>query len=706
MKVSKSELNEFGLLQNLPEPLKQLAGSDKFVFYYSVDEEEAKLNVYEYSVVKDVNVSLYRDIRSIAKIYKTNTINIGFFTDTFESRDGLFYQFLRTYNDYEAVKTFYSNLVEQDKIVNLNVSTDSMNEIYLSDDFRRAISYFCNSKLQSIMFIYDMVDNAVKRRLSKSLYGDMIKKVVNLVVFDGGVLPEIGGKLRFMIIGENAELTEQQKEKLLEAKMLIRSMQPFDKVYQYTGWALSGNDGKWRTNIADNEASIIDTLLYDYQGRKLYIPTGSTIDDMQMVLNDNRKVSSISYRGRLVEILKHPTLYEYYPNLVLMPIFYHYGDASSQNEFYFASDERGGYIIINGSKEAGDSLSILLHEIQHYIQNKEGFATGGNLFLAKFVASVGSDSVRKIFACINKMQKTFVDYFFTDESRLQLISIFKNIIPKNASSKSLKKQILEILEVPDEFKNKYKTLNFYLVLFVAEEADFTTSDIIIYMESIMGNSSNILYELFGNISEGYNASKNYSKILKNQGYTEKDIENILFKGYENLYGEMESRSVQSSRFVESEFKNYFYLTSWENTPFRKLTVIDGIEEIIDLKGIKAAVETKDGEYVMHFKKDMSCISYIHELGHIVYDALCKLGYSGRIKEEFDKDVFSDNIDEYFVDKFLGYLKVRFDDEKLYQDLSSNLINDNIEINKILDEFFADSGISDRLKFLQSILLVL
>jgi hypothetical protein len=242
-------------------------------------------------------------------------------------------------------------------------------------------------------------------------------------------------------------------------------------------------------------------------------------------------------------------------------------------------------------------------------------------------------------------------------------------------------------------------------MFIAEEGDFTTSDIILYMESKMGNESAILYEMFGNITEGFNASRNYQKILKNEGYSEEDIRNTLFKGYENLYGEMESRSVQASRMIESEFKNYYYLTSWENTPFKKLTVIDGKDEVMDLRNIVGAVETKDGEYVMHFKKQLSSISFIHELGHIVYDALVQLGYEDKIRAEYDKDVFSDSIDEFFVDKFLGYLKLRIDDDKLMQDLSDFRIKDNSEINKILDEFFADSTISDRLKFLQSILLV-
>jgi hypothetical protein len=715
MKVSRQELDNFGLLQSLPEPLKNMVSGDNFVFYYNVDEENAKLTVYEYEVVKQVNVTLYRDIQFRAKKAEVSSLSIGFFTDSFETRDGLFYQFLRTYNEIEKVKTFYSYLVGQDKIVDINVSTDSINEIYTSDDFRRAISYFSPSRLQSIMFVYDMVNSATQRRLSKSLYGDMIKKIVNLVVYDGGVLPEIGGTLRFMVIGENAKLTEEQKDKLKEAKILVRNMVSYDNVYQITGWALSQKDGKWRTNIADDKAAIKSSILFDYNGRKLYVPNGQTIEEVLPILDNPQRAVGSGYRGRLSELFSHPTLFDYYPKLALIPLVYYYGDAGGKQEFYFSPDERGGFIVINGSKSSGDSLSILLHEIQHFVQHQEGFATGGNQFLARFVASVGSSAVRKIFACINRMERYFREYLYTDDARLGLIESFRETNPKSNNARQYKNQILEILKDKEEYKFKYKSINFFLVLFVAEEGDFTTSDVVSYLESRITNPE-VIYELFENISNGYSQSKKYRKILLSEGYKDDeydeygnlikigDVGRILFQGYENLYGEMESRSVQASRFVESEFKNYFYLTKWENTPIQQLTVIDGVEEVIDCDKIEAAVEKKGDDYVLHFKKERSCESYLHELGHIVHDILNKLGYKDKIRAQFDKDLYSNNLDEYFVNKFLGYLKVRVDESGIMNDLRLNLaLSDDPEINKILDEFFTDTQVSERLKFLQSIL---
>lgn len=696
MKVSKQELQDFGLYDSLPQTLKEMTDGDYFVFYYKVDEENVKLEVFETQIVKQINLSLYRGMSS------KKADKVGFFPNTFETRDGLFYQFLRTFNTQEKVKTFYSFAVEQDKVIDLNVSTDSVNNIRQSDDFRRAMSYFAPNRLQTIMFVYDMVNEAVQHRLSRSLYGDMIKKVVNLVKYDGGVLPEMGGYLRFMVIGEHAELTQLQKERLEEAKLLVRSLENIDKIYSYTGWALSSKDGKWRTNIADNEAVLKKELLYENNGRNLYLPFGSKVEDVMKLIGNPQNIYSVGYKGRLADVLSHPTLFEYYPRLALLPLIYNYGDnPSGGNRFYFNPNERGGFIIINGSNQNGDSLSILLHEIQHYVQSVEGYATGGNLFFAQFVASVGSSSVRTIFACINRMERYFREDLVSDTSRLEIIQVIENQLAKNKEAKQLKNEILTLLSVKEDYKYNFKSINFYLVLFVAEEGDFSTNDIVLYLQKKLGD---IVFELFENVSDGYSQAKKYREKLIAEGYREDDIRNILFGSYENLYGELESRSTQSSRFVDTEYKNYFYLTKWENSPIQQITVIDGVEQIIDCTKIKAAVETKDDTYVMHFQKNVSCEPFIHELGHIVHDALKALGHNDIIEKEFEKEMMIDDIDEFFVLKFIGYLKETIDDYDLTNDVRLNFAaRGNEKINKLLDEFFAEKSVGERLQYLQTIL---
>jgi hypothetical protein len=237
---------------------------------------------------------------------------------------------------------------------------------------------------------------------------------------------------------------------------------------------------------------------------------------------------------------------------------------------------------------------------------------------------------------------------------------------------------------------------------VAEEGDFSTNDVVLYLQKKLGD---IVFELFENVKEGYLQAKKYREILTSvEGLRDEDIRNVLFKSYENLYGELESRSTQSSRYVDSEYKNYFYLTKWENSPIQQITVIDGIETIIDSSKIKAAVETKDESYVMHFQKTISCEPILHELAHIVHDALNTLGRSDIIEKEFDKEIIIEDIDEFFVVKFLAYLKENIEDNNLAMDFRLNFsIRSNEKINKLLDEFFAEKSVNKRLLYLQTIL---
>ena len=705
MKVRKAELESFGLLESLPAELKNLADNEHFVFYYSVDEESASLNIHSYEVMLHPRMSVYRKLRE--KMQSSGTpLRVAYFSSTFETKDGIFYLFLRTFNDHSKVTEFYKSCVSQDKIVDLNVSTDAYTDIYTSNDFRRSLSYFCSRRLQEITQLYDMVNAAMTNKLSVPLYGNSLKKVVNLVVFDGGVLPEIGGKFRFMIIGENAKLTEQQKEKLSEAKLLLRSSAKIDDIYISTGWCLSIKDGKWRTNIADNDAKILTKNLYDFQNRKIYIPTGETIKSIEPFYKNPTLLYNPTYKGTLNEVLSHPTLFQYYPELKLLPCVYWFGDniyswegirlsdGSNQN-FYFAANERGGYIVINGSKISGSSLSILLHEIQHSIQRIESFATGGNEMLAKFVASVGSESVRKIFGCINKMQKLFKQFLNNDEYRNELLKMLANDRPKSESAKYIKQQLVQDIG-SDTFKYEYSKINFYFVMYMSEQGDFTSNEIVDYLYDKIGD---IIYELLNNVSDGYEQSKSFQSKLLSEGFRQEDIPSVLFNGYENLYGEIESRSVQTSRFVESQFRNYFYLTKWENAPEQMITVIDGVEEVLDCSKIKAAVETKNDEYVLHFKKGISSEPFIHELGHIVYDALVKFGYSSKLEQEFNKD-YAIDINEWFVDRWLSFVKNKIGNEDLY----SHLITENEVVSDILEEFF-DLKTSMRLKYLQTILSI-
>jgi hypothetical protein len=702
MRVTLDTLKNFNLYENLPEKVKNLNYGEFLVLYYDVDEENLKLKVFELKTVVKINYTLYKGIRQKYQEYQS-AVKVGFFSNTFETRDGLFYQFLRTYNSAEDVSKFYAYAVEQDMSIATNIETNAITEIYNSDDFRRSISYFCERRLQSIMFVYDMVNEAFQKNLSINLYGQKLKKVVNLVKYQGGIMPEIGGTFRFMVIGENANLTETQKLRLAEAKSLLRSLNPMELIYSKTGWILGSKDGKWRTNIADNEASINYNSIVKYNDMDLYIPKNNTIEQVFPLLNEPDKLYSLGYKGKLSDVLHHPNLYEYYPKLALMPVIYFFGKNGGSNMFYFANNNLGGFILINGNESSGSSLSILLHETQHSIQRIENFATGGNELFAKFVISVGSSEVRKIFASINKIGRLFRDNMLDEQSRIDLSYILKTTIFKTQQGKQLKAEIQKILSNQITYERETPSLVFYLVLLISNEGDINSSELVEFLSSKMGN---IIYEIFENISESYKKTKKFEEKAKfEDGISEEDLPSIMFKAYENLYGELESRSVQSGRLVEVQLKNYFFLEKWDISPIETITVIDGVEEVVDLSDVVAAIETKNDEYVLHFQKGQSSLPFIHELAHIVYDALKELGYEQEIKKDFDEtnSVFTD-VDEYFVSRFLGYIKERIESIDILEDFrKDNKISASENINKILDEFFANRESDEKMNYLKTLL---
>lgn len=112
------------------------------------------------------------------------------------------------------------------------------------------------------------------------------------------------------------------------------------EVFKETGWFK--DDGDWKFEISDAKAKI---------------KNGPT------ELGDVKQ-------GTLGDYLEHPELYENYPELADIPTKVH---KASEN-FGAASSNQ---LEIKG-KTKGDMEDIILHEVQHPIQRKEGFNRGGN----------------------------------------------------------------------------------------------------------------------------------------------------------------------------------------------------------------------------------------------------------------------------------------------------------------------------------------
>lgn len=147
---------------------------------------------------------------------------------------------------------------------------------------------------------------------------------------------------RYSFAGENAKTANTTF--LEKAKQALESGIDADTVYNQTGW-YKGVDGKFKFEIDNSNAQ--------------YIPG----DD------------SVGAGRALGETLKNDDLYEAYPELRNLRVtFANLKDGLGS----YSRDEGGAQITLNAALPDSEKKAILLHEVQHAIQDIEGFARGSS----------------------------------------------------------------------------------------------------------------------------------------------------------------------------------------------------------------------------------------------------------------------------------------------------------------------------------------
>lgn len=141
---------------------------------------------------------------------------------------------------------------------------------------------------------------------------------------------------------------------------------PEEEVTRLTGW-WKGEDGKWRFEIPDKDASINQSTLKEL---------------VNFADNSATKAAQID----LDAILKHDKLYSFYPELQNYKIIYSKDkDFAERYSGMFFEKQKTivvGENFINSTSE--EKMRTLLHELQHGVQAIEGFARGGNPESSKY----------------------------------------------------------------------------------------------------------------------------------------------------------------------------------------------------------------------------------------------------------------------------------------------------------------------------------
>lgn len=207
-------------------------------------------------------------------------------------------------------------------------------------------------------------------RMTNEVYATMFREFYAVNAAREGILPselyarlplnfsklDLGEEQFAQFAGEKAATADPTN--LGHAKRLEEEGASDETIRKATNW-FRGADRKWRFEISDEGARLT--------------ASGELFQDV-LIEVAQRTGSSLFKLG---DVLDHPKLYEAYPGAKNIPIYSMDAPRGFAGSAAFGPDGIVQIDINRGLTEYG-ALSTLLHEVQHYIQSIEDFASGGN----------------------------------------------------------------------------------------------------------------------------------------------------------------------------------------------------------------------------------------------------------------------------------------------------------------------------------------
>lgn len=194
-----------------------------------------------------------------------------------------------------------------------------------------------------------------------------------------------GGGRRYSFGGENAQRADL--EALDRAQDMERRGVAMETIFRETGW-YTGADGKWRFEIDDsgmeysrwgdlNRSDRAEYARFRELERK-FIDGSITMEEqneLRQLLEDGHGAGRAEEQQtlRLADFLRHDELYQNYPQLRRAGLRF----ADLPEGTYGSYNTETNTITLDNSLR-GEPEDTLVHEIQHAIQNAEGFAGGAS----------------------------------------------------------------------------------------------------------------------------------------------------------------------------------------------------------------------------------------------------------------------------------------------------------------------------------------
>lgn len=233
-----------------------------------------------------------------------------------------------------------------------------------------------SSEMTPDEYLVSLRDQLARGEISEDEFSDLFDEYYN-----GGT------ERQYSFAGQKASTANlEQLKNAQEMETLGADMKSIRKA---TGW-FKGMDGKWRFEIDDSKAEFRrdgDARLMQEEG---YQRMQELTDKWIASINDGTEFTEAEQtemeqlgekyydavweeKYMLTDFLKHDELFEAYPRLKGVTLEFDELPAGANGFF----SKRSNTIVLS-DKLFGKSADVLIHEIQHIIQDYEGFAKGSN----------------------------------------------------------------------------------------------------------------------------------------------------------------------------------------------------------------------------------------------------------------------------------------------------------------------------------------
>ena len=304
---------------------------------------------------------------------------------------------------------------------------------------------------------YETLEGAMS---GEGTYGDVFDMAPTMAVVGMGFKVPKGALRTFG--GKGMDLDDDQTSRFADARSKFKeALNTVDvndpaafydlnkKIWKETGWFINPKDRQWRYEIDDKPA----TISFDNLASDRNITTKELISDLKMGV-----FASGNTTVKLSELFNHQKLFERYPHLKDMDVRFYQtdtGELGSQSPGQNKININTKVADINNIPEL---KSIILHEIQHGIQDYEGFNIGANndfipdevtKDLVDKVDTTRRDLTMKRISILTRLQprlREFFDYLPKDSKpnfSKEINKVFSDVRKNDVPPKEINKRIEE-----------------------------------------------------------------------------------------------------------------------------------------------------------------------------------------------------------------------------------------------------------------------